>query len=609
MIFKHFISHFIAFFKKISLQEFDILPDFKNLNKIRNHIIDSIYLISGILGGIAVYGSLARTVQFGWQNYYYFHIALLFIVWGIFIFRKNISQQWKAAIYFIIFFCLAFIINYYNGVLSGSMHFLFITTIITLLFGWKLGVISIVLALIIRSAIGWCYIKGILHNAVNVEEYSNSFLGIFVSIASGIVISGIIVFAINNFYRWFIINLKSLSTKAEELSETNIALLKAKHQAEENDRLKSVFLANMSHEIRTPMNAIIGFSGLLSKPLTENKRLYYATFIQERSYDLMRIIEDILDSSKIEVGQMELIHSEFNLLSLFQELYDYYTLKKSKPENPGNIILRFAVSEELKNMNVLLDKQRVKQVLNNLLDNAFKFTPAGTIEFGCNLNNHKELVFYVKDTGIGIAKEKQEIIFDRFRQAEDSVFSRRYGGTGLGLSIVRGIVEIMKGKIALESEPGKGTTFYFTLPLWQSDKLKNEQEIKTAEKSEHSWHKKTILMVEDDLATTEFLNEIFLDTGCIIKIAYTGTEALSIFHSEPFIDLILLDLRLPDINGLDIAKQIRQEKSNTIIIAQTAYSSSNDIKKCMDSGCDNVITKPIHPDHLLSLVGKYFNME
>jgi signal transduction histidine kinase len=584
-----------------------ILLDSKRLNSIRNHIIDTIYFISGIIGTLAVLSSLARTLKFGWSTYNYVPYILFIIVWTIVLFRKKISLKVKATLFFSLFFMLAITINFINGIVSGALNFIFVSTLITLLYGWQWGVTSLILTFIVRTLIGYLFIKGVLHVDYDINQYSISYAGVITSVLTGIVISSIIVFTINHFYKWLLILLKASSDKTEELIKINKELLQAKQAAEENDRLKSVFLANMSHEIRTPMNAIIGFSGLLTRPMNEAKRKHYTDLIQERSFDLMRIIEDILDISKLEVGQLKLIDSEFKLFPLLHEIYDYYIIKEAKTDGEGQIKIKYHISDDAKRLKIRLDKQRIKQVLTNLLDNAFKFTELGSVEFGCRLQNQTELLFFVKDTGIGIPKEKQAIIFDRFRQAEDTIVTRKYGGTGLGLSIVQGIIHLMNGKIWVESEEGKGTTFYFTLPVIKAvldaevDKGDEEQENK-------SWTGKSMLIVEDDAASATFLKEIFDETGIAIVHAVNGKEALTAVRSNPLIDIILMDLRLPDMNGLELTRFIKEDYPGMIIIAQTAYAGSIDLKDCIDAGCTDFISKPIHPEQLFNLVGEYLNI-
>lgn len=442
-----------------------LIAEHGSLQTIRNHIINSIYLISGILGTFAIYGATIRALKFGWKPFFLFSYFLYIAVWAIYLLRHKISLYWKALIFCTIFFVLATFLNYTNGIISGSLNYVFITTLATLIFGWRVGVLTIILTLIIQSLIGWGYLAGTLHYSMDMMAYINSKEASITAITGGIVIASILVFTINRFYKWLIILLNTVSVKMDELASSNHELLLAKQKAEENDRLKSSFLANMSHEIRTPMNAILGFSALLSrKDFSEESKARYVRLIQDRSQDLMRIIEDILDISKIEANQMSIYTADFEIYPLIQETFLYYELKKNKKDSTNALKFSYSYPNELKPMIVHLDKHRLKQILNNLLDNAFKFTKEGEIQFGCQLQSDSDLLFWIKDSGIGISKDKQSIIFDRFRQVDDKLTTREYGGAGLGLSIVQGLVKLMNGKIWVESEPGVGSTFYVSFP-------------------------------------------------------------------------------------------------------------------------------------------------
>ena len=244
-------------------------------------------------------------------------------------------------------------------------------------------------------------------------------------------------------------------------------LIKAKERAEESDRLKSAFLANMSHEIRTPMNGIIGFSHLLDSDIvTAEKRKQYAQIIRKRSDDLLRIINDILDISKIEANQVEIKKKDFEIDELIDELYDIYQQKIAEDqEKPVELIV--SKDSEINNPVICSDSLRIKQILTNLLDNALKFTHQGEINFGYYLQDNGYVIFYVQDTGIGIPEDHFDKIFDRFRQSEDSL-SRKFGGNGLGLAICKGLTELLGGDIYVNSVVNKGSRFYFTIPFSES---------------------------------------------------------------------------------------------------------------------------------------------
>jgi len=249
---------------------------------------------------------------------------------------------------------------------------------------------------------------------------------------------------------------------------------------------------------------------------------------------------------------------------------------------------------------MITDFVRVKQIIHNLLDNAFKFTSNGLIEFGCKLLNKKEILIYVKDTGIGIAPEMHPAVFNHFMQVDGSYLTRKTGGTGLGLSISKGLVEILKGKIWLESVVDQGTIFYFTLPFRPVNQL---DELITEEKEiPYQWNDKTILIIEDDSHNALLINEFLDATGIHCLYAKNGSEAMEMFYKEPTINLILMDIRLPDISGLELAKLMKASKPHCVIIAQTAYAFDNDKETCLQNGCNDFITKPLNKARLLHVI-------
>jgi signal transduction histidine kinase/DNA-binding response OmpR family regulator len=384
---------------------------------------------------------------------------------------------------------------------------------------------------------------------------------------------------------------------------TEKELIKAKEQAEESDRLKTTFLTNMSHEIRTPMNAIIGFTDILLKQEFDRERQNeFLTIVQQRSNDLLQIINDILDISRIEVGQMEIVETAGSLVDMFQEIRQFYETKEYLLENKKPIQFQIKFSIPSKHSKVITDFVRVKQIIQNLLDNAFKFTGSGVIEFGCDLNNKKEILIYVKDTGIGITPEQMPVIFNHFIQG-DANLTRRTGGTGLGLSISKGLVEIMQGKIWLESVVNKGSTFYFTIPFKPVNQL---NEVSDFDVIIYDWKDKTILVVEDDFYNSTLITEFLDKTGVHCLYAKKGSEAMELFYKESNIDLILMDIRLPDASGLELTKLMKASKPGCIVIAQTAYAFDNDKELCINHGCNDFIAKPLNQVKLLKMIDEYF---
>lgn len=382
-------------------------------------------------------------------------------------------------------------------------------------------------------------------------------------------------------------------------------LKEAKIKAEESDRLKSAFLANMSHEIRTPLNGILGFAELLKdESITEGQKREFLEIINSSGRQLLHLINDIIDLSKIEAGQIELIETDCNINSLLNEVYAFFHSIK-KDAGKDNIELRFKPGLEDSESEVRLDSFRLKQVLNNLLNNALKFSHNGYIEFGYNLiDNYLE--FYVKDTGIGVPKESINIIFERFRQADDS-HSRIYGGTGLGLSICKALVKLMGGKIALSENEKEGAKFIFKLPYFKSEKGNSTTTKLVQEPTNWNWSNKKILVVEDDFNNFLFIRTVLKKPGIKILRAENGIDAVEITKNEPDLDLIMMDIQLPKMNGYDATKEIRKFNKNIFIIAQTAHAFYEDKEKCINAGCTDYLPKPIEKEMLFSILEKYLN--
>lgn len=386
-----------------------------------------------------------------------------------------------------------------------------------------------------------------------------------------------------------------------DIISTQKELVSAKNKAEESDRLKSAFLANMSHEIRTPMNGIIGFADMLRRPdKTPEQGETYIDIIYKSSNQLLKIINDILDISKLDAGQTVIKESHCSLNVILDELYDLYNR-----EHANDTEIDFRVSKSLPDENTLViaEERKLRQVISNLLNNAFKFTSSGYIDFGYNLLDDGQLEFFVKDTGIGIPREKQEIIFERFRQVEES-FTRKYGGTGLGLAISKGFVELMGGQIRMETAEDQGTTFYFTIPYNPISK-KTPVKKKTGQKS-YKWEDKLILVVEDNETNYKYIEAALKPTKVKILHTISGNKAIELSLRNPTINLVLMDLRLPDINGFEATQSIKKMRDNLPIIAQTANALREDESKSIEAGCDDFIAKPFDEKKLLDTINKYF---
>ncbi|MCF6239769.1 MAG: ATP-binding protein [Bacteroidales bacterium] len=378
-------------------------------------------------------------------------------------------------------------------------------------------------------------------------------------------------------------------------------LKNAKEKAEESERLKSSFLANMSHEIRTPMNAILGFAQLLMQEGLSLKEMQkYIDIITNSGNHLLKIINDIIDISKIDAKQLKINKSQFDLNKLLGELNIFFNslLKQQKKSN-----IQLIIKKTANPVYIFTDRTRLNQVFINLVGNAIKFTESGTVELSYTLKENK-ILFSVKDTGIGMTKEELNFVFDRFRQG-DETNRRMYGGTGLGLSISKEFIELLGGSIFVESKKGKGSTFYFTIPYENRIQEKHIEPPKKVFQAKSILKNKTVLIVEDDIYSQQILIEILKPFGINILTAYDSLEALQICKRTHQIDIVLMDLQLPKLDGLEATKRIKKIRPDLVIIAQTANAMPKDKEKSLAAGCNDYISKPIDTQKIIDIISKY----
>jgi signal transduction histidine kinase/CheY-like chemotaxis protein len=384
-----------------------------------------------------------------------------------------------------------------------------------------------------------------------------------------------------------------------EFSKLNAELTVAKEKAEESEKLKLAFLANMSHEIRTPMNGILGFSEMLNQTeLPVNKRLYYIKIIKQSANRLLTIVNDILDISKIETMQMTLDMSSFQLKDFFKDIYLAHTDEAERKKLNYQLDYRIPKAKSL----ILTDEQKLRQIVNYLIVNAIKFTQKGDIIITVDLVDDNVLIL-VKDTGIGISKDMQEHIFDHFRQVDNSLV-RDIGGTGLGLAIGRGFIKLMNGTLTVESELNKGSEFKVTFPYKSADILENKEGIPLSIKP-NSLKGYVVLIAEDEETNYVFLSEMLSIYGPTLIHAENGLEAVEAVIKNQSINLILMDLKMPVMDGFEAAKEIKRIRPQLPIIAQTAFAAVADKESVMKKGFDDYISKPIKPEALLKIIDRF----
>ena len=378
---------------------------------------------------------------------------------------------------------------------------------------------------------------------------------------------------------------------------TEMELIEAKERAEESDRLKTSFLHNVSHEIRTPMNAIVGFSGFLNEPgLRPEKRKHYTDIIIQSSNQLLAIIDDIIRIASIEVGQEKIQKNEININLICKLINEQFSIKA----NDKDVTLSLSTALADVDAIIITDATKLTEILTNLIGNALKFTRQGYVNFGYVVKDN-QLEFYVEDSGMGIPPDMQEKIFNRFRQVE-TTNTRNFGGSGLGLSISKAYAEMLGGKIWLTSELDKGSVFYFTIPYVTANRRKLS-EIPSSDGFNLKLNTtKTVLIAEDEDSNFVLLEEMLADSGININRVVNGLEAVRLCKSNPYIDLVLMDIKMPEMDGYDATTRIKEIMPELPIIAQTAYITEGDRMKALAYGCSDFISKPIDKKLLLSKI-------
>jgi len=402
-----------------------------------------------------------------------------------------------------------------------------------------------------------------------------------------------------------VVAISNIVKDISEVKEREAELVKAKESSEQAASLKSLFLANMSHEIRTPLNSILGFTDILREKITGEKQKNQVENIYHSGKQLLHLIDDIVDVSRLDAGELPLHKTSVDINEIIRKIknqFEGYVLENKK----GTIDFRLKLPNQPGEY-IVTDKQRLQQILHNLLSNAFKYTNEGYVELGYEVNDKREVQFYVRDSGIGISLENQEKIFDRFQQIPDNPKESDsvIRGTGLGLAIARGLTVRLGGKIWVESEKDRGSTFYFTIPYEKGIRSKTEHEqTKKREIRVPKLDGKKIIIAEDDMYSLEMIKYMLDATNATYFVAEDGEQTLDLFYNEK-VDLLMLDIRLPKIDGYELIREIRKTDKDIPVIAQSAFALPEQIKKSKDLGFSDHLVKPLSQESFYGVLEKY----
>ncbi len=380
-------------------------------------------------------------------------------------------------------------------------------------------------------------------------------------------------------------------------------LVRLKEKAEESEKLKNFLLTNISHEIRTPMNSIIGFSELLNiGNLAFDKRLEYVRTIKNQGLLILRMLDDMVEFTRMETGKVTIRKSPCNIDLLINEILSVFNQFKHY-ENKGHLEIKVKYPDH-RGLVVFTDPGRLQQLISNLISNSIKYTEKGWIELGYQFTADQKIEFFVKDTGIGISRDLQKKLFGK--TGEEDQNSGKTEGPGLGLTIAKNLIKLMGGKIWVESELGQGSTFSFTIPF---EEVPETYHLMAPEEEfvipSYTWKDKVILVVEDDEVNFKFIEAVLQDTSAQVLHASDGLQAVELCKTINKIDVVLMDIRLPGIDGYEATRQIRQFNRNLPIIAQTAFMLENELEKCKQAGCNELITKPIEIKELFEKVDQF----
>ncbi len=499
-----------------------------------------------------------------------------------------------------------YLIGGYLFVMEGPMSLslvllLSFSMLSAILLGYKSSIYSVLLNVVLLGLAYLLHYTNLITNDFILDLDVSVYINIIVLF---VVINVITLFPLVSFINGLTFSFEKELRYKNIISKEREALMRAKIKAEESDLLKTSFLSNMSHEIRTPMNAILGFSNLLShNEISNAEKDEFVNLIRINGKNLLTLVEDIIDISKIDSGQLQVKNSPVCLHEILKDVYDTFW---DDIKRRGLLNIKLYLNEGIsdKKTMILTDAFRLRQVLINLVGNGIKFTDRGFVEFGYELNNEDVLHFYVKDTGIGLPKGKEDQVFERFSKFSNEKQKMLYGGTGIGLSIAKDVVNLMGGKIWVESEEKVGSTFFFTIPYHRVSNVFSKPEIDIPV-NKYNWEGKTFLVAEDEEDNFRYLEVALSISNASLIWARNGAEAVDIFNRIENIDLVLMDIKMPEMDGYTATKEIKIKNKNVPVIAQTAYAMSEEKEKSKQAGCDDYIAKPINYGDLLKVIHRH----